>query len=141
LFKVYGEGAANDVFERSAVVVTLFVVEDVLQGFRGFRLPLSHIVVIGLDIKQDLIARRHDWHVDEHIIVEGDAHEDADQLEIDVWLEGASVEPIHFRVLVVLEHRKFGVEKLFDYQVKVLFSNAADVNAGFIRELNFQRKL
>jgi len=79
--------------------------------------------------------------VDEGVVVEGDAHEVADELEVDVGLKGLSIEPVELRVLVELEHAVLGVEQFLHYQTKVLLAHATLIDARLTREPDAQGQL
>jgi len=72
----------------------VLVVEDVLKRLSRVRLPLGVVIQVDLLVKQDLKAGMGKGQVDECIIVKSDAHQRANQLEIDVRLERLPVEPV-----------------------------------------------
>ena len=59
-------------------------VEHLLEALRRFRLPLTQIVQVGLLTHEHLEAGHWERQVDEGIIVDGNAHQDSNQLEVNV---------------------------------------------------------
>lgn len=72
--------------------------------------------------------------------MEGDPHQCAYKLKVDVGLESAPIEPIQLHVLVELKHGEGGVKQLLHYQLKIFFPDPTHVDSWFTLKLNFEWK-
>eukprot|EP00966_Prymnesium_polylepis_P043563 1010141-Prymnesium_polylepis.1 len=79
--------------------------------------------------------------VEDDAVVDGDAEEDADQLELALVLEARAVEPKLPQLVVVDEHAKRNVEDLRHDELEKLLLHAALVDAVLARELHLERLL
>jgi hypothetical protein len=94
--------ATEEIFDGTLLMV--FIVENILQTFSAFRLPLCVVIEGGFLIKEKLVACMSHWHVDKHIVVDGEAHQGTDQFKVDVRLECRTIEPVQLDIFIVLEH-------------------------------------
>mmetsp|Transcript_11500 Transcript_11500/g.28707 ORF Transcript_11500/g.28707 Transcript_11500/m.28707 type:complete len:485 (-) Transcript_11500:933-2387(-) len=127
--------------QAEALDVGLGEVEERLQA-------APHLGECGLEVLEpDRLVHEllvHDvWeaHVQDDAVVDGDAEEDADQLELAVALEGVLVEPEGAERLVVGEHSVAHVEDLRDDELEELLLHAALVDALLAHELHLERLL
>lgn len=135
------KSSTNNILHFDSVIVALFVIQQILQWFRCFWLPLRHIIQVRFLPQQNLVASRHEWHIYEHIVIKSDSHQIAYKLEIQVGLVRLPIKPIELGVFIILKHRELQVKNLFHDQRKILFSNAANIDARLFFKSNPQREL
>jgi len=70
--------------------------------------------------------------------MEGDPHQCAYKLKVDVGLESAPIEPIQLHVIVELKHGEGGVKQFLHYQLKIFFPDPTHVDSWFTLKLNFE---
>lgn len=77
-----------------------------------------------------------EWQVNERVVVDCDAHQVANQLEVDIWLHRLSVKVVELDILVKLEHSVGRAQQLLDHELEVLFAHSSLIYARLACEAN-----
>mmetsp|Transcript_5072 Transcript_5072/g.11568 ORF Transcript_5072/g.11568 Transcript_5072/m.11568 type:complete len:424 (-) Transcript_5072:802-2073(-) len=123
---------------KSGLHLGHFIVEQLLH--RTAHAGKSELEISQTEIlaHQLLVDHMRKANVKNDTIVDGDAEEDADELELALVLEGGAVEPINAKVLVVCEHAVVDIEDLRHDELEKLLLNAAFIDALLSNKLHFE---
>lgn len=89
-------------------------------------------------VKQDFITSRNNWHVHKHVVIHCKAHECTYKLEVDVGLEGGTIEPVELDVFIELKHAKCWIKEFAHDKTKVFLTYSALVDSWLFFELDFK---
>mmetsp|Transcript_27306 Transcript_27306/g.76234 ORF Transcript_27306/g.76234 Transcript_27306/m.76234 type:complete len:493 (+) Transcript_27306:61-1539(+) len=112
--------------------------EDLAQGLVDHRVDGLEIVEGGGVPHELLVHQGRERQLQDVVVVDGQAEDDADQLVLHLQVQVARLEPVQPRVLVEHEHPEVGVEDVPQQQVEELLLQAALVNALLPHEVHLE---